>query len=376
MIFTLFISNNASEEISNFESIKENHLYLNSIVREMRATNNKFWQGNFWTAYRISAISKEDLKVDSYTVKRYYPYWLSYYNENKSQNNNFVFLTGELDQHRRQNLLNLLDKFKVKAKIKNVNDCWLVYDIEGNVLPKLTLASVPEKIPHLELNKINVTKGYLHLIFKNRIKSDLSGFMICAEITDYSSVTRSISLDQDQIKIKIPFPDKNEFQIKHYLKYLGLKIPETLVTIKYTSPKQGTLKKRRKGDKITYLSGFGAKRKIDGSKMTTCGREVKIEINRILKKAKVIYLHLYSPLDFDHPYWYGTFHQHLTASLNGVHLKEMRLDFGKNVLALNIEDFHPKKKQNILSLKFRYALPLPPTPLWLSACLLEKIIVE
>ena len=374
LILSLFLLNNLKGELSIFTSVKISHFNSKNIVKKIQHTQKKYWQGNFWTAYYLTAVSKENIIIDSYTVKRYFPYWLFYYNQ--GQNNNFIFLTGELNRYRRENLINLLNKFNIKAKIEKIGKCWLVYDIEGEVFPKATLAPIPEEIPRLKLVESKISRGYLNLLFKNGTKSEISGFRLNAEIPGYSSATKPFSSEKNQIKIKLPLPDKKAIKMIYHLNYLGLRIPSTEKEMSYSFPLKKPAKKRKKKEEITYLSGFGPRRLVHNKKLTICGKEIKLEINKILKKKNTIHIYLNSPIEFDHPYWYGDFHQHVSAFLNDVYLTETELKPEDNTLILNLKNFRPKKTGNILSLKFRYALPLPQTPFWKVACFLEKVEIK
>jgi len=373
LILILFFFLNLEKSHSGYLETKGRHLHLNRVIASMEETGERYWLGRYWTAYLITALAKEKIIVDSYTVNRYYPYRLYYYN--RGQNNNFVFLRGKGHPEREhaEKLTNLMKILSIGFKKKTIGDCWLIYDVESPVFLNAFIGYVPSRIPSLDLAQVNSSKKYVHLVFKNEETVEDSGFRLHIEIPGYSSMVRGISLEKEVIKMRIPFPRKKSFKIEYYLDYMGHRIPSTLKEVSF-SPSARHLRKRKK--EIVYLSGFGPKVTVSDKQMRICAKEVKFEINKKLKQESRVRLHLDSPFQFYHPYWYGEYFQAVKIYVNDVYLREKRLDDGENVIEFVMRGTQFRKRANVCTLKFRYHLPFEFTPLWKTAALLDKIEVK
>lgn len=373
-ILILFFFYNLKQNYSDYLIIKERNFYLNRVIASMEKSGQRYWRGKYWTAYLITALAKEEIIIDSYLFNRYYPYRLLYYNQ--SQSDNFIFLRGVGSAERilAMRLVDILKTFKIGFKSEEIGDCWLIYEVESPVSPMVLKASVPSQIPYLELTQIISSKGNLNLAFKiGKFQQDSGFFRVHVEVPGYSSGVKKIFPDRKEIEVKVAFPRKKSFKIKYYLDYLGLKIHDTVQELSYTLP-VNELQKRRK--RIVYLSGIGPQIKVLGNKRRVCEKVAKFEINVPSRKKTKLHLHLYSPFQFSHPYWYGEYFQIVKIEINDLYIMERRLEDGENVIELMVEDSYLKEQSNIITLKFKYHFPFGYALLWRTAALLDKIEID
>lgn len=97
-----------------------------------------------------------------------------------------------------------------------------------------------------------------------------------------------------------------------------------------------------------------------------------------VKEMHKIRLHLYSPFEFSHPYWYGDYSQKVSIGINGSFYAEKILNEGDNVVEIEGDGngFFSKKEPNTITLKFEYQFPFYFTPIWRTSVLLERIEIE
>jgi len=373
-ILILFFFYNLKQNYSDYLIIKERNFYLNRVIDSMEKSGQRYWRGQYWTAYLITALAKEKIIVDSYMFNRYYPYRLSYYNQSRSDN--FIFLRGDGSAERilAMRLADMLKTFKIGFKKEEIGDCWLIYEVENPVSPMVLKAPVPSQIPHFELTQIKNRKGNLDLSFKiGKFQEDSGFFRVHVEIPGYSSVVKKIFPDRKESEVKIPFPRRKSFKMKYYLDYQSLKIHHTVQELSYRLPVNELQKRRRR---IVYLSGIGPQIKVDGKKRRILEKVANFEVNVPLKKKTKLRLHLYSPFQFSHPFWYGEYFQVVKIKINDLNIVERRLEEGENVIELMVEDSYLKKQSNTMTLKFKYHLPFGYARLWRTAALLDKIEIE
>jgi len=391
LFLIILIFNNIKDTSRSYSLVKRTHINLKKIIHAMEMTGEKYWVGDFWQVFLITGLSGEKIVCWSYPHERYYPYKLRYFNQ--GNNSNYVFfresgsyaikfkkmfqhIAGNLDRNLNpaNNLIDFLDRFKVRAKKEKIGDfCLLIHDIPGQIFPWTLKAPIPEQIPELTLSKIECSKGFLFISIKNKHISEKYPFRLHFEIPNYSSVLRGLPLDREKVKLRIPFPPKKSFKIRYYLDYKGLTIPSTLREIIY-SPSNQDLSARRTG--IMYLTGFSPVWKIFGKGRRICEKEVNFEINKLLNKNSKVRLHLFSPFSFSDPFWYGNYFQEIRIEINGDYLTERRLDEGENIIEFDLKDAKLHKVRNFINLKFKYHLPFEFNRLWKTSALLEKIEVR
>jgi len=387
----ILVFNNLRDTYASYLLVKGAHINLKKIINAMEITGEKYWAGDFWAVILVTGLSGEKLVGWSYSLEDYFPYRLNYFN--RGDNNNYVFfkevgsyavkfkeilphITKNLDNYLGQgnHLINLLERLNIKAEVERIGDyCLLIYDIRAPVFPLAIQAPIPHQIPEIELKKIESSKVYLSLTLRNKTISENSGFRLHIEIPGYSSKVKGFSSENQEIKMRIPFPRKKSFMIKYYLDYVGLKISSTVREVSF-SPSARYLRKRKK--EVVYLSGFGPKVGVSERKMKVCEKEAKFEINKKLEKRSKVRLHLYSPFRFFHPYWYGEYFQEVKIYVNGRYLAEKRLEDGENVIELEMRGTQLRKGANVFTLKFKYHLPFGFARLWKTAALLDKIEIE
>jgi len=376
LILILLFPYNLKQSYLGYLKNRDVHLFLNRVLASMKETGKQCWRGDYWTAYLITALSKENIIVDSYTVNRYYPYTLLYYNESQSENYIFLRGPGNVERDRAERLIDLLDTLNIDFKEEKVGDAWLIYDVKYPVLRRTFSASIPFKIPNLVLSQVSSSRGYLNLYFEKKEIGKGLEYRITVDIPGYSSVSRRIMLDNREIHVRIPFPRKKSFKIRYYLEYERLKINSTIRELSY-SPSDDELEGRRAN--IIYLSGVRPAVDIQGTRMRVCEKVTKIEVNNIFRgRAHKIQLYLYSPFEFFHPYWYGENYQTVRIEINGSHLADKILKDGYNMVEIdgNNKNWLPEKGTITITLRFKYQLPFNFAPLWMTAVLLEKVKIE
>jgi hypothetical protein len=379
VIFLLFVSlflfGNLKEQIWGFQITQGTDRQLRKVVNSIEKTGKRYWRGEYWSAYLISALSKEKAIVDSWAQNRYFPYRLDYYN--RGENNNFVFLRGRSSYEARvaERLIHLLDRLDIGRKTQEIGESLLIYDVESTVFPPVfdLKASVPSRLPNFELTGIRNSEGYLFLTFTNHITMKGLHLRAQVKIPDFSTAFMDFSWNTEEIGIKIPFPDKESFKIQYHLDYIGLKIPSSEKEI-YYSPPEDEVSIRREG--IVNLSGSGPIINFEGKMLRICEKEVSFEINRGLNDGTRVHLYLYSPFQFDHPYWYGEYSQKVRVEMNSNFIREYEMEDGANHIEIPLEDSQLKEKANILTLRFDYHLPFDFSLRWKTAALLEKIEIQ
>lgn len=379
VIFLLFVSlfffGNLKEQMWGYQNNRETDRMLREVITTLEKTGKRYWQGEYWSAYLISALSKEKIIVDSWAQNRYFPYRLDYYN--RGENNNFIFLQGEgsYEANLAERLIYLLETFEIEYRSKKTGDSLLIYDVESTVFPPIfDLDSlVPPHLPDFDLTKIRHSDGYLNLTFKNNKPVKDLHLMAHVEIPDYSSAFKAFSWNKEEIEIKIPFPDEESFKIISYFDYRGLKIPMTEKEIFYSLPEDEDQTRRKN---IVYLSGVGPLTDFEEKRLRICEKEARFEINNELNEDTRIQLYIYSPFQFNLPYWYGENSQKVKVEMNDVLLQEYKMEDGENRIDLALKDIRLKEGSNILTLRFEYHLPFVFSLRWKTAALLDRIEIH
>jgi len=386
-ILGMFVFSNMKGSYANLKLVRQADSNLKNLAHFMEGTGNKYWFGEYWSAFLLTALSEEKLVGYPFDFPPYYPYWLAYFNEGHNNNFVFIFEIGSYALHYKEyldgvrkwkqedidqanNLIRLVEELGVPAKVKRIGGSILVYEIEGDVFVSTTFAPVPKGIPRLKIHSIESSSGYLGVTLRKENTTKDGGFRLHMEIPGYNAYIRPLSSKKEEFKIRIPFPRKEAFKIKYYLDYKGLNIPSTMQELLYSTQEKDREVKR---SRIMYLSGVGSIVTFQGKKTRICQKEVKIEINRISRKKSKLRLYLYSPFRFSDPNWFGTYSQQVKVWINDRFLMEEELSEGENVLDLDIRRFPLSGEGDILTLKFKYHLPFDFAPLWKTAALLENI---
>jgi len=373
LVAILFLFYNLKGNYSYFLAIRSVHLANKAVLASLDKTGVRYWSGEYWTAYQITALAGEKVIVDSSSVNRYYPYRLFYYNMNQKENK--IYLNGEGSRERDQakSLISMLTALGVDYKKKEIGNCWLIYDVQGPIYPRTLFGPVPSRLPQLDAPQIRASEGYLNLAFKNLSPGEDLAFRLNVEVPGFSTAAKRFSLADKEIPIKIPFPEAASFKIQYHVDYQGIKIPSTLRETSY-QPSAVEFGRNREG--AVFLYGFGAVVKFDDQKLRVCEKEVMFQWNGSVEKGKKLRLHLYSPFEFSHLHWYGDYFQEVEAFCENRRILAARLQDGENIIGLSLDDVSLKEGSRIIKLKFKYHLPFSFAPFWKTAALLGKISVE
>ncbi|MBN1274068.1 MAG: glycosyltransferase family 39 protein [Candidatus Aminicenantes bacterium] len=372
LISCLFIVFSVGPWMSDMRQVASSHDFMKKVIAAMKETGTRVWQGDYWTAYLISALSGEDIFVDSYTINRYYPYRLFYHNS--EGNENYVFLRGEghIERERARNLHDLLNTLGIEYKKKSVGDCRLIYGIQSPVSRSALTADVPETVPEVKQESFSQAGGFLETRFTLTNVPQEPGFRLHVEIPGFCSRIRGFSPERKHIRIRIPYPFLRSFSINFYLDYKGLIIPSSRRSV--THDLSGGPEPRRQH--IVYLDGTGPEVEYDQDVGRICLKNVRIEINGSVQAVPRLRLKMISPFAFSHPYWYGKYCQKMRVELNGIFVDEIVLKDGSNLFLLDLKEKMVRPKKNILVLEFTYHLPLESAPLWKTAALLQEVNLE
>lgn len=390
LVVTMFLISNLKGSYDNFLLMKRADNNLKQLVQHMEATGNHYWFGEYWSAFLLTALSRENVIVYPFDFPPYHPYRLAYYNQ--GHNSNFVY-TGEIgtyvlrfkeyldgirewkapDVSQANNLASLVEVLEVPAKVERIGESILVYDVAGDVFVNTTFSPVPDGIPELTPHKIMGSRGHLNVTFRNNVTFAGFRFQIHVEIPGYSAVKRSFSSERDEIDVRIPFPDQGKLTIRYFLDYKGLVIPSTSQELTYSiAPEQLEEKRPR----IVFLSGIGPFVNTAEGKKRILEKVVKLEINATLNSESRVYLNLHSPFEFSDPNWFGDYHQSMAVEVSDVQIGEFKLAEGVNTLALDLQNVSLNPRNNILTMRFKYHLPFAFAPFWKTSALLESVKIE
>jgi len=366
----LFFLNDGKSSLSYYQSTKARHLELRQLLSEMEDTGEKYWKGDYWIAYLMNALSKENLMVASSTVERY-PYYRLLY-ESETSTESFIFQKGNLLEERLvSNLEYLLNEFKVEHKKKQVHQWLLVYDIKSPVYTK-NLFFPPEQVPEVVLERINPAPAGLEAHFLKKNQAAVGGFRLHVGVPGYCQKFMPIP-EKERFMIRIPSPPEKRFKLKYYTDHNGFVLGSTIQVAECRFPEVYVPSQR---EAVEYLSGIGPRKKILGKERLVCDKEARLQVNKPLHPDSQMTLSLSSPLFFDDPFWYGNYFQEVDIFVNGQFFLKKRLDYGENVIRIDCSSPPFKPKENILSLRFKYALVLSNQDHWKTAAYLERIAVN
>ena len=373
LIAFIFFFNNFKEQREEYRLVKGTDQYLRRVVDKMEETGKKYWRGEYWSAYLLSALSAERIVVDSSTQNRYFPYRLDYFNQ--GENNNFVFLRGEgYEANVSQRLVEVLDAVGLGYRKIEIGDSRLIFDVEDTVFPPGLKSPPPPILPSYVLKGLDSSSGFLRLDFQN--KEPVQGFHLRThvEIPSFSAVARAVSWEREEFELAIPFPDRESFQVRVYFDYNGLRFPASEKVFSY-SPQEGEFDKRS-GQAVVRLLGFGPVVSFEGKKLFLCEKEARLEVNRKLEEGSRLKLYLYSPFRFYHFFWYGDHSQEVRIEIDGVVLAEKKLNDGENCIEIELEDGREFDNPCVISLKFKYHMPFDFAVRWKTAALFDRIEIQ
>jgi hypothetical protein len=374
-ILVILMAFNWKGDVAAYGLIRGRSLQIRSVLSAMEATGVKYWQAEYWTAYLLTAVAGEKVVIDAYTVDRYVPYRLDYFN--RGRRGAFVFMKDSTEAAKGAVLVELLKSLGVPFRLKDVDGSRLVFGLENQVFTPTFFGGFvkekPPRLPALRLEESATAKGYLRLSFSTEGGVEPGpGFQVWAGIPPYGAQARNLGTRPEDNRFRLPLPRAADARVEYGLSFCGLKIPASVRTLplRLNSPADA-----RRKDRFVFLSGLGPRTTFFGKEMKVLEKEVRIEVNRLKKRKTRLRLDLYSPFDFEHTFWYGDYAQRLTVLVNGMPCAVRTLRDKENSLEIEVEAGRIRPGRNLVTLKFDYQLPLIFAPFNLTACLLETINV-
>ena len=347
-----------------FQSVQSRYRLFEETISAMSGTGNRFWQGEYWTAYLLTALSAERLIVDAYSSNRYLPYRLMYYN--REDKDHYVFYGNPVQA---QGLERLLAGLGISFNKKVIGECALLYGIDGPVFPDVLDEAPPSRIPDLSLEQVLSQAGYLELTFKNKAQQE-SSFRLNVEIPGWSSRTKVFPGTAESITIRIPHPRRPSFSVRYYLDYKALRIPSTVREFPYSS--QGR-EPDRSPEAFVYLRGISPVIHFSDKDLRYCEKESVLEVSPPPGKKARLRIILNSPFNFSDPNWHGNYNQQLRISLNGEQVSDMKLQDGINKIDLNLAAASGKQRPVLVTMSFRYHSFFDPISLRTFSATLEGL---
>ncbi|NOR15518.1 MAG: hypothetical protein GQ544_07430 [Candidatus Aminicenantes bacterium] len=395
LFLTIFVVSNARDVGNSLRLTWQADATLKRVVQTMESTGEKYWAATFWEAVLITAISGERLECTSclhFSEGRYVPwrYRLSFFNQSLHTNYFFLKEAGGFAvrfkeimplvqdnfvrmYQQKDHLLALMHKLQIDASVIQDEKFTLIYKSEVPLLPEAIKSPIPSNIPELIRAELSCERGFLKLGFKINNPPLDKGFRIYAEIPGFSKVHRGLALNPSNPSIRIPFPEASSFRVDYGLIYCGIKIPSSRKTLVYR-PKPSDLLQSKK--RIVYLSGVGPEVRAFEKDMRACEKSARLLITPTSQAANRIQISLYSPFDFNNPFWYGRYNQQVRIEIDSEFVTEQRLDYGENLLEIDLPPLPLNERSCIIELKFRYHTPCYTRRLWCTAAYLDYVKLE
>lgn len=346
LIAGLFFADSRPAHSAFYESVKYRHRVYQEMIADMAGTGVRYWQGEYWTAYLLTAVSKEKIIIDSFSTNRYLPYRLLYYNQ---QDKDHYILSTE--EGRAGNLEQMLTRLGIPFDKKVTGGCTLLYHIDGAVFPDVLDETAPSLIPDLNLDQIKSQDGYLQLTFINRQNQDSSSFRLHVDIPGYSSRTRVFSGKAEKIPLRIPAPFGRPFTLRHSLDYKSLEIASSVHVLPYF-PSGGEPQPRK--EIVVFLRGISPVIHFTGKDVRYCDQEAALEVNAPRGKKAKLRLVLNSPFQFSGLNWYGNYVQQVQIRLSTGAVIERDLRDGPNTIELEIRGGEAQPGPRLVTMRFRY----------------------
>jgi hypothetical protein len=371
LLLCLFFFFNMSSSLRLVEASRDRHLRIVGLTSAMEETGRRYWLGEYWRSWLLTAVSKEKLIVDSYTTERYLPYSLAYWNQAESDNYVFVSPSERERPAYYARFGRWLETIGVRSEKKEGGTFRLVYDLEPRVFQRVLFMDPPGQIPRLDLEMIEPRQGYLHLLFRNPApgKSDL-GFWLTVEIPGFSGRKELFSLNQPEVRVKIPHPSEASFSIRYFIDYIGVRIPASERKVHGSLPPDAVLVR---SDPVVLLRGIQPEVPLRKAGRMICEKESWLELNRMSPGASRLRLILNSPFKFRSWLWYGKYVQQVDIAVNGTSLGKRTLDDGRNVLDVQVAKDILKPGPNLVCLRFRYHGWFPTRSPWPFSAFLERV---
>jgi len=358
LISIVLLPNNIDAYVSQIKNAAEKTDQLEEVVAFLDKSGQKFWLSEYWNAYLMTALAKENVLVASYTNKKYRPYQLSY--SLSREKTNYLFRLDRKEfAWQAGHLRKLLDRFDIKHKRKRLNEYLLIYDIEPWIPPFALSNPLPEKFPALTPHSIEKATSHWTVLFRVQNPPRRRGFRAYINIPNLGSVCANLNRGEREVQVEIPVPENKDAALIFYTDFAGIPIPQSCAQLDHDQI-PSTFTDRKKN--ILYLSGISPSVELRGEPSRLCSRAATLLILNDGDLPQDISLNLYSQFNFRSPFWYGSYQQFLWAYLNDDFLGTYSLQEGNNHISIPLAKLSSDKKKNTLTLRFKYFLPMKMSP--------------
>lgn len=369
----LFFLSNGKTSLAYTNTVKERHNELGAVMAAMSETKEKYWLAHYWISYLMNSLGKENFIVASTTTERY-PYYRLLF-DSEAVHSNYLFLRDTPQAiEEASKLTGLLEKCGIEYRTKEVGPWLLVHGIREYIYLK-DLSYPPQEIPEVDLENIRLTETGLDIEFARKGAAPTGGFRVDAEIPGFCSRFTPLSQAEKSV-IHMPPPPQDHVKIRYGLNYQGLPLESTFRERDYVLPRPAFPFRR---EPVDTLTGLGPREKISGKNWLVCAKEARLRINAPLGDSAKIVFTLFSPLklNIEDFWWHRDFSQEVAVFVNGQLFTQKRLDDGENAVAIDCR-FPPfQNGENIITLKFKYALVLSQRfDHWKTAAFLENIKID
>jgi hypothetical protein len=347
---------------------KRESIALQQVVKAMRATGVKYWQADYWEAYALTAISKENPIVDAAFFNRYSPYRLAYYNQVAKDSVVFLRSPGSAEIFNQ-----MLTALGIVFKRQVIGETSLFYDIESRVFPDVLYKSAPPSIPGLSLNGLREKNGYLEVSFRTTEAGNHSKFELNVEIPGYSHVTTNIPDEAREFNVMIPAPPRKMIAVKYRLDYVALGIPSSERNFTFMCEGDGL---RERTEAVVYLRGISQPIRQFDLDARDCEQEAALEVRPPRNPGAKLRLTLTNPIDFRDVKWYGRYEQTVRITVGNGPPLEVPLHVGRNMVELSLRDEVSSGKRVLITLNFRYRWVFDAPTRAISALLENVEIIE
>ena len=370
-ILALFFVSQARASVEYFRSVVEHDGDVKAVLAAAYSSGQKYWKGNYWHSYLLTAVSKERLIVASTTVERYPYYQLLY--DTEAAGANRIFLRDTPKQvEKAAEFTELLRRLGKPFESIAVKDWLLVYGIRGEVYEK-NLLFPPDEVPDVALAGIAAEPTGLAVHFTSKAPVPTGGYRLNVEIPGFCALFAPMEPGKE-FTVRIPYPDDRRVRLRYYVDYQGLVLDSTARESESELPPPPAAAWR--GD-IEYLSGFGPREHVSGNDWQALDRDVRFRLNRRLGPSEKITFRLFSPFLFEDIWWHGDFVQSVEILVDGRPFARKALRDGMN--SIELAGFRPLRADGsaLVEMKFRYRQVVSITyDHWKTAAYLESLKID
>ena len=325
---------------------KKESAVLRQVVEAIRATGVRYWLADYWQAYALTAISKENIIVDTPWWNRYPAYSLAYYNQNDEDNYIFLNTPGLAED-----FASLLTSLGVSFKRKIVENSSFFYAIGGRVFADLYYESPPPELADVTVGGAHEKDGYLEISFKPTQAGDHSRFGLNVEIPGYSEVTVPVPNEEQKFSVAIPAPPRKEFTVRYELNFRATKIPSTRREMTFrcagSEPSPRT-------EPVVFLRGISLPVTRFNRIVRDCEREAVFEVQPPKGRETKLRLDLVNPFDFGDMKWYGRYEQTVKIAVGDGAPVEIPLREWRNTVEVRVGDAALGPGPVRVTMRFRY----------------------